>query len=407
MAELERRTETHLSAAEAQALIASRARSLGPESVELSRAAGRVLAETIVAPEDLPGFDHSAMDGYAVRSRDLRGASSERPASLSLRGRLAAGCSPGLEVRSGEAARIFTGAPLPAGADAVVMQERAREAEGRVRFDAPARPGQHVRSRGEDVRAGQELLAPGRSLRPCEIGLLAALGVARVRVARRPRVAVLATGDELLASGPVRVRNSNGPALCAALSRWGVPCADLGEAPDLPDALAAAIRRAASGADVLLVTGGVSVGELDLTRSALAAEGFEEMFWRVRIKPGKPLAFFAAGSRLAFGLPGNPVAALVCLEEFVRPALEGLEGLELRFPSYHLRGRALNAYPEAQGRRQYLFCEARESKDGFALSILRPQGSAMLGMASRANALALAEPGAVKAGAELPFRWLK
>lgn len=406
---MERRAEipTIIPATLAQRLIADHARPLGDENVDLSRAAGRVLAEAVAAPEDLPAFDHSAMDGYAARSADLRAASPAGPVSLALRGRRAAGEGEPLEVGPGETARIFTGAAIPTGADCVVMQERATATEGRVSFPAAAPSGQHVRARGEDVRAGQVVLRPGSVLRPYEIGLLAALGIGRVQVSRRPRVGVLATGDELLASGPGRIRNSNGPALCAALARWGIPAADLGAAADRPEELRAALRRAGPTIDVLLVTGGVSVGDLDLTRAALAGEGFEEVFWRVAIKPGKPLAFFSAGRRLAFGLPGNPVAALLCLEEFVRPALEGLEGLELRFPSYHLRGRTLNAYPEAAGRRQYLFCEAKSAGDAFELGIIRPQGSAMLGMACRANALALAEPGPVGKGDSVPFRWLK
>ncbi|MBI5200612.1 MAG: molybdopterin molybdotransferase MoeA, partial [Elusimicrobia bacterium] len=282
------------------------------------------------------------------------------------------------------------------------------EPAGIVVRDAVER-GNHVRSRGEDVRAGQPLLRPGQVLRPCEIGLLAAQGFSDVSVVRLPRTAVLATGDELSsgALGPGRIRNSNGPALAAAVERWGLPVADRGVAGDAVPAVRRAVEEAAGGADVLLVTGGVSVGDLDCTRAALGEAGFEERFWKVAIKPGKPLFFATRGETLAFGLPGNPVAALLCLEEFVRPALEGLQGLSLRYPAYHLRGRALNDYPADPGRRRYLFCRAREEGGGFALEIIRPQGSARLGMACRADALAVAEGGRVRKGDELSFRWFK
>lgn len=392
---------------------------LGAEKVPLARSVDRVLAEDVRAAAALPPFDNSAMDGFALRAADLEGATPERPVELTVRETVRAGETGRLEVGPGEAARIMTGAPLPRGADSVVMLEAtAPGAPGKVRMTGATRLRSHVRAAGEDVAAGSLLLGKGALLRPYDVALLAAQGITEVAAVRLPRVAVLATGDELVdhreepAYG--RIRNSNGPALLAALSRWGASVEDLGIAPDEPAALRAALDAALPRADVLVVTGGVSVGDFDCTKSVFAALGAREVFWKTAIKPGKPLYFGvleAAGApaKLAFGLPGNPVAALVCLEEFVRPALETLQGYAPRHPSYHLSGAALNDYPKPADRRQYLFCRARSTPAGYELDIIRPQGSAMLGMASRANALAVAPAGAdrVRRGDVLGFRWLK
>ncbi|MEK7232737.1 MAG: gephyrin-like molybdotransferase Glp [Elusimicrobiota bacterium] len=404
---------------EALRLICEHANVLGEEKVSLAQAVDRVLASEILAREALPPFDNSAMDGFALRASDIKDASPLRPVELAVLETVRAGETGRLEVKPGEAVRIMTGAPLPRGADSVVMREITQPAtDGKVKLTQATRPGSHVRSRGEDVLAGSLLLDLGARLRPYDIALLAAQGITEVPVIRRPRVAVLATGDELvdareaLATG--KIRDSNGPALHAALSRWGVPVLNLGIAPDEPAALRAALERALARADVLVVCGGVSVGDFDCTKSVFSALGLREVFWRVAIKPGKPLLFGVKEApnsppKLAFGLPGNPLAALVCLEEFVRPALEALQGHAAKHPSYHLTGIALNDYPKPADRRQYLFCQAKPSSGGYELTIIRPQGSAMLAMASRANALAVAPEGVsrIVPGDMLKFRWLK
>lgn len=396
-----------ISAEAALELIAARARPLPSEAVALSRAAGRLLAEDVAASCDLPPFENSAMDGYAVRSADVTA-----PAVLRLSGTLRAGADAPVSVLPGTAVRVLTGAPLPPGADCVVMEERVRAQGERVEVLHACEAGQHVRYRGEDVREGEPLLRRGALLRPYEVALLAAQGLASVRVVRRPRVVVLATGDELVGPGaPLsygRVRDSNGPALLSALHRWGVDAQDGGRISDDPHALLTAVRRALPSCDLLLVSGGARGSDADFTREAFLAAGLREVFHGVAIKPGKPLLFAAGEESLAFGLPGNPVAALVALEEFVRPALEALQGRSLEHPSYHLRGTAKNAYPAAEGRRQYLFCRAAAEGEGYALEVIRPQGSAMMGMACRANALALSPAGAaVRPGDALAFRWLK
>lgn len=404
---------------EALSLIASHVGPLPPKAVGLREAEGCVLAESLVARLDLPPFDNSAMDGYAVRAADLAGASREVPVALRLRGEAPAGSPSSLSVAPGDAVRILTGAPVPAGADAVVMQEKTEREGERVKVFVAPSAGANIRPRGEDVKARAPLLSSGTGLRPYEIGLLVSQGIAQVEVVPKPSAAVLATGSELAASGaplgPGQIYNSNGPALGAALRRWGVVVQDLGSALDDPDALASALRPAVGACDLLIVSGGVSVGDYDYTRSVFQKFGFEEVFYKVAVKPGKPLLFgripASGGGRAAwaFGLPGNPLSALVCLEEFVRPAIERMRGMTLAQPSYHLRGRALNAYPLPKDRQQFLFCRATPEGDGFVLEVIRPQGSAMSKMATGANALAVARlgMGVVREGDLLPFRWLK
>lgn len=403
-----------ISAEDALALIHAHARVLGAEPVPLERSVDRVLAADVLAAVALPPFDNSAMDGFALRAADLKGATPQSPVELTVLETVRAGETGRVEVKSGQAVRIMTGAPLPRGADSVVMVERTEPgAAGKVRLDASTSARSHVRARGEDVAEGSLLLEKGALLRPCDIALLAAQGITEVPAVRLPRVAVLATGDELIDAreplAPGKIRNSNGPALLAALSRWGLPAENLGIAPDEPASLRATLTSALERADVLVVTGGVSVGDFDCTKSVLADLGLREIFWKVAIKPGKPLYFGALDGKLAFGLPGNPIAALVCLEEFVRPALETLQGHAPKHPSYHLSGTAENDYPKPADRLQYLFCRARPAPGGYTLEIIRPQGSAMLGMASRANALAVAPAGGdrVRRGDTLGFRWLK
>jgi molybdopterin molybdotransferase len=357
------------------------------------------------------------MDGYAVRREDLEGASAKTPVRLRVAGTVRAG-SEGRAVKKGEAAKIMTGAPVPDGADAVVMLERVEAgANGSVAIAFTPKAQEHIRARGEDVKSGEKLLAAGTALRPYEAALIAAQGIAEVPVVQKPRVVILASGDELIGPGeplgPGQIRNSNGPAVSAALYRWGIAADDQGIVRDDPRLLKMAFLKALE-ADVVLVSGGVSVGDFDHTKPIMEELGVKEVFWKVAIKPGKPLYFGVferkgGRSTLVFGLPGNPISVLVTLEEFVRPALEGLEGRRPGHPSYHMRAKALNAYPASKERQQFLFCKARPADGGFEVEIIRPQGSAMMGMASRANALAKAPWGAaqIKPGDTLEFRWLK
>ena len=397
---------------EAAAAIAAEVRPLAAEELAPRLCRGRVLAADVVAAGPLPAFDSAAMDGYAVRAADARGAAAARPVRLPKAGVLYAGDA-GRELPAGRALRVMTGAPLPSGADAVVMQEHAGEDGAIVSVFREPAPGDHVRRRGEDVEPGSRLLEAGRRLRALDVALLCAQGVTRVPVVRRPLCGVLVTGDELVgaekAPGPGQVRDAVGPAVEAALEGWGALAFGAGRGADELDSLARRCADALARCDALLVCGGVSFGERDFTRAALERAGARVVFAGVAVKPGKPLLFGAAGGKPVFGLPGNPVAALVCLDEFVRPAVEALQGRRAAPPSYHMSGRLAEGYVKRAGRRQYLFCRADRDAAGFLLHPIRPQGAHMLGMAARADSLAVApmEASRLPAGTTLPFRWLK
>jgi molybdopterin molybdotransferase len=299
---------------------------LEPEVVELDSALDRVLAETLEAAVDLPGFDNSAMDGYAVRAVDIVAARVGAPVSLAVVGESRAGAAPS-ELTPGVAMRIMTGAPMPAGADTVVRQEDTQRRDGQVLVEVAAARGTFVRRRGEDLTSGQEVLEAGRMLTPIEIGVAAALGRDHVLVRRRPRVGVLATGDELVAAGgslgAAGVVDSNSPMLIAAVREAGGDPTFLGIAADTPDA----VRRLLNvdGYDIIVSSAGVSVGDHDHVRDVVAELG-EVTTWRVAMRPGKPMLIGRVGRTLFLGLPGNPVSASVTFELFVRPAIRRLQG---------------------------------------------------------------------------------
>jgi molybdopterin molybdotransferase len=300
---------------------------VGAEDVDLSRARGRVLAETVHADRDFPPTDRSAMDGFAVRSADL----SDSGGELKVLGEVRAGQPAGLKVEPGTAVRIFTGAVLPPGADAVVMVERTREdrEEGTVRIELRPPPGEHIRVRGQDLRGGDVILDPGAAVHAPEIAALASVGRTGLRVFRSPVIHLLSTGDEVVEPDrqpqPHQIRNSNAAMLLACLDEVGVTGRYLGNAPDHPEELAALVARGLSG-DLLLITGGVSVGEYDLVRRSLEETGAETLFHGVAVKPGKPLLAARRGSCLVVGLPGNPVSVYVGFAVFVVPALRRMMG---------------------------------------------------------------------------------
>jgi molybdopterin molybdotransferase len=306
-------------------------RPLPAVSVPVGEAAGSVAAGRLRARTDLPPFTNSAVDGFAVREADVRGASPSRPARLRLGQTVWAGGWPLRGVRRGECARVATGAPVPSGADAVVMQEDARPGpDGTVRLLRSVRRGDNLRRKGDDVRRGDVVVAEGRRLRPADALLAAAAGHARIPVRRAPRVAIVSTGDELQPArrllGRGRIYDGNAAGLSALVKAAGARVVWTGLARDRGPAVRGALRRAAAKADVVLASGGVSVGERDHVRTAFHALGFRERLWRVAMKPGRPLAVFRRGRKVAFGLPGNPVSAFVTFLLFVRPALALLSG---------------------------------------------------------------------------------
>ena len=322
---------TQLAAADAQQTILDAVAALPPETCPNADALGRVLAVAVESRRTLPPFDVSAMDGYAVRSVELAGATAQAPVALPIAFEVAAGAVPDRALAPGSVARIFTGAPLPPGCDAVVRQEDVRRHEASARFAASVRAGENRRPAGEDVRAGEVVLEAGARLGPAALGLLASLGRSHVEVHQRPRVAILSGGDELVEPdgdpGGGRIVASNSYSIAAQCREVGAEPVYLGIARDTPDALERHLR-AGLGAHVLVTSAGVSVGDRDYVRPVLEKIGCELLFWGVKIKPGFPLVFgrFPERGPLVFGLPGNPVSAMVTFEEFVRPALRKLAG---------------------------------------------------------------------------------
>jgi molybdopterin molybdotransferase len=303
------------------------------EYVSLSESAGRVLAEQVRSPIDLPVFDNSAMDGYGLRAADVASAKPDSPARLRLAGRIAAGEVFTGKVTAGTCVRLFTGSPLPAGADAVVMQEDTRVepgAPGEVLILAPAVPGENVRSRGGDVKRGSTIVSDGEFLTAGRIGLLAAAGMTGVRVGRQPTVGLLATGSELQEAGqplaPGHIYEGNRLALAALTGRAGAVPRTFPLVTDELAATSRALEQACNQCDAVVTTGGVSVGEMDFIRRAFEQTGGELEFWKVAIKPGRPFAFGRRRGALLFGLPGNPVSALVTFLLLVRPALLRWQG---------------------------------------------------------------------------------
>jgi molybdopterin molybdotransferase len=381
-----------LSVERALEIVLQATRVLPSEPVALEAAAGRILAEAIRADQDHPAFDKSLMDGYAVTAGDLAAV----PRDLTVVQEIAAGADPAslLPLRPGAAARIMTGAPLPPRADAVLIVEQSEPVPTdpqRVRALASPRPGDNLARRGADVRAGDLLLPAGEFIGAGEIGVLAACGRQSVRVGARPRVGVLATGDELVpagqAPGPGRIRNSNGPVLAALAARAGADVLDLGIAPDRESALGEAIE-AGLRADLLLLSGGVSMGVYDLVGKVLRSLGAEILFEGVAIKPGKPFTFARRGAAIVAGCPGNPVSSYVIFQVFLLPALRKMAGHPepRRKP---VRGRLATPLRQRPGRTGFHQARARWEAESLVVEVLTTSGSADFAACARGNALAI------------------
>jgi molybdopterin molybdotransferase len=390
-----------LSLAEAQARVLERVQPLEGEPVSVAKASARVLAEDARALVDLPPFPSSAMDGFAVRSADT-------PGRLPVVARIAAGVPAPRALAVGEAMAIATGGVVPDGADAVIPIEYVVDRDNEVEIPEAVGHGDNVRPRGGDAAAGDVVVARGERLRAAQVGALAAAGVAEVVCARRPRVAILATGTELRRPGeplgPGQVYEANGVLLAAALAAAG---ADIDVLPAVADDAAShrSALEVALMADVLVTSGGVSVGPHDLVRGLLRELGVDEVFWRVAVKPGKPVAFGVRERTLVFGLPGNPVSSLVGCELFVRPAVLALQGAAEPGPVY-AEGLLARAVRRNGKRDEFLRARARPSEDGIVLEPVTGQESHMIARAAGADALVYAPRGEGELGAGERVRYL-
>lgn len=371
---------------EAQRLVLERASRLPAERVPIERAYGRVLADPAASTCDLPPFPSSAMDGYALCAADTAAA----PVTLPLGGRVAAGSPASTPLPAGHAMGVATGAVVPDGADAVVPLELVTEEDGKVRIAQAISPGANVRPRAGDAAAGAAVLPAGTVLGPVQVGALAAAGVTEVQCARRPRVGILVTGSELRPPGsplgPGEIYESNGLMLAALLVSAGAVPAQLGTVADDPDEHRTAMERALLGFDMLVTSGGVSVGPHDLVRSVQASLGVTEVFWGVAVKPGKPVAFGVRRDHLAFSLPGNPVSALVCFELFVRVAINALLGVADPLPAFAW-GRLAEPAARNGSRDEFLRARVVRTSTGASLTRAGGQESHMIVAAGQADAL--------------------
>lgn len=378
--------------AEAREHVLARCSPLGPAPVPLAEALGCVLAGPVVAPEAVPPWANSAMDGYAVRAADVAGAGPDRPVALEVVDTVAAGAAASVEVGAGQAVRIMTGAPMPPGADAVVMVERTRGGPDAVEVEVleEVTTGRNVRSAGSDIAAGTVVVAGGTVLGPAHLGVLASVGVRRPVVIRRPRLGVISTGDELVDDdrplAPGQIRESNRPLLVALASSFGVDAIDLGTVPDDADALERALLDAAASCDAVATSGGVSMGDFDLVKVVL--DRLAEMRWmQIAIRPAKPFAFGVLDGTPVFGLPGNPVSSMVSLSLLGVPGLRRLAGrADLDLPRVAaVAGVELPRRPD--GRVAYLRAVARWVDGRLVATPVTGQGSHQLASAADANVL--------------------
>jgi molybdopterin molybdotransferase len=364
---------------------------LGEEEVPLAQSFGRYLSGDITAALDSPPFDNSAMDGYAVRAEDVAGAAQASPVRLAVRGESRAGGPLPSALEPATACRIFTGAPMPGGADAVVIQEDTERRGDEIAVLEASAPGKHIRARGSDVSAGATLLRAGARIWHGELGLLASQNVERVSVYKRPRVALLSTGDELRELGaalePGTIVNSNVYVLTEMLRELGVAPVPLPAVPDSLPAIESALEEALN-ADVVITMGGVSVGEYDFVHEAFAAVGIEPSFWKVRIKPGKPLAFAKYEGKPVIGIPGNPISAMVTFEVLVAPCLRKMLGDPQPHPQ-PVPARLTEGYRRRPGRVEIARAIATRQGDDLLVTLTSQQGSGSLPSFVGVNALVI------------------
>jgi molybdopterin molybdotransferase len=376
---------------QARQMVLQAIRPLPAAAVELDTALGLTLGEDVVAADAVPAFDNSAMDGFAVRATDLAGANASAPVILTVVGESRAGRPSDRELHDGEAISISTGAMIPAGADAVVRIEDVRAQDGHVEVRAAPPVGSEVRRAGEDIQPGQRVIEHGATLGPAELGVLASLGRAEVLCSRRPRISVLVTGDELMGAAERPraggVRDTNTHTIPALGRNSGAEIASATLVPDDEELTVAALEGAAESSDVIVICGGVSVGRHDHVKPALHSLGAKEAFWGIALKPGRPTWFGTLGQTLVFGLPGNPVSAMVTFVLLVRPALRALQGASAR--DRDLSAVLDHDYEKAAGRAHAVRCRLHAREDGWHAEPTGAQGSHVLTSMLGADVLAI------------------
>ena len=362
---------------------------LGTEKINILNSLGRVIGEDIFASRNIPPVDNSAMDGYAVRREDTRGASREKPAMLAIIEDIPAGTIPTKRIAVGNASRIMTGAPLPEGSDAVVRMEDTEKENGDVRIFVEAEPGEHIRRAGEDVKEGDLVISRGDVIRPAEVGMLATLGRSFIACHQRPLVAILSTGDELIdvdeTPSSWSIVNSNSYSLAAQVADCGAIPMQLGIAKDTREDLIDKLK-AARRADIVLSSGGVSVGDFDFVKDIMQEVGNNMQFWQVAMRPGKPLAYGTLGGVPLFGLPGNPVSAMVSFEQFVRPSILKMMGHRNLFRKA-VKAVLAEGLTKKEGTRQFVRARVRKEGGRYTATSTGEQGSGILKSMVLANGL--------------------
>ncbi len=380
-----------ISVEEALNRILARIQVLGLERVNILGSLGRVIGEDILAPRDIPPLDNSAMDGYAVRSADIKRASKKNPVILKVIEDLPAGAIPKESVAHGQAIRIMTGAPIPPGADTVVMVEDTEKAGEEVRVFQGVPGGENIRRAGEDVKKRARVISKGSVIRAAEVGMLASVGRAFVSVYQRPVVAILCTGDELVdvdeGLADHKIVSSNSYTLSAQVMECGALPLQLGIAKDVSTEIEAKFRQGLR-ADVIVSSAGVSVGDYDMVKDVLGGIGFEMDFWGVAMRPGQPLAFGTIGGKPTFGLPGNPVSSMVSFEQFVRPSLLKMMGHKNLFRPV-VEAILKEDIRKKAGRRHFMRAKLSLEEDRYVITTTGPQGSGILNSMVEANALVI------------------
>lgn len=382
---------------------------LEAEEVHILEAPGKALAQDIYSPNEIPPFTNSAMDGYAVIAGDTYGASKEKPVVLEIIEDLPAGAVPSKKITGGKTAKIMTGAVLPEGADSVVMVEETESADGRVKIFSSVAKDENIRLAGEDVKKDSLVLKKGTYIKPAVVGMLASLGFSKVKAVRKPKVAVIATGDELIEPGerltPGKIRNSNSYSISAQVLQLGAEPLNLGIARDNPEYIEKKIREGLLKSDILITSAGVSVGEYDFVKDVMKKIGVEPVFWRIAMRPGKPLSFGIYEKKPVFGLPGNPTSSMISFDQFVRPAILKMAGFS-DFKRRYVMAVLKEDIKKRKDLRHFIRVILSEEKGEWTAATTGPQGSGILTSMVLANGLLILpeELEIARAGTKLPVQ---